>query len=86
VIVVDASALLELLLRADGAGNAPAPIERFVHEPLLDRVWSWRDDLSAYDATYVAMAELFDATLWTADRRLARRVESRVRVTVVGVT
>jgi len=45
---------------------------RYAHWPLRDRVWSLRDNLTAYDATYLALAEALDATLlMTADRGLA---------------
>lgn len=47
-------------------------LERHAHEPLLDRVWARRQNLSAYDAVYVALAEVLDATLLTCDGRLAR--------------
>lgn len=44
---------------------------RWDHAPLLPRVWRLRDNLTAYDAVYVALAELLPATLITSDRRLA---------------
>ena len=44
-------------------------ISRHAHEPLLDRVLELRDSLSAYDGTYVALAEVLGATLVTADAR-----------------
>jgi predicted nucleic acid-binding protein len=46
-------------------------IDRYPHRPLSERVWALRPSLSAYDATYVALAEALDATLVTTDRRLA---------------
>jgi predicted nucleic acid-binding protein len=46
-------------------------IDRYPHAPLSDRVWALRENLSTYDATYVALAEALDATLVTADARLA---------------
>jgi predicted nucleic acid-binding protein len=46
-------------------------IDRYPHQPLSERVWVLRPSLSAYDATYVALAEALDATLVTTDRRLA---------------
>jgi predicted nucleic acid-binding protein len=118
VIVLDASAVLELLLGtpagaqvrshiADGAVALHAPhlldvevaqvlrryvrdaqlhpddaaeairdlrdldLTRHAHEPLLDRVWTLRHNFSAYDAVYVALAEVLDASFVTSDRRLA---------------
>ncbi len=53
--------------------------------PLLARAWELRDNLTAYDATYVALAEVLDATLVTADRRIARAPKVRARVDVVPV-
>ena len=50
---------------------------------LLDRVWELRDNLSAYDASYVALAELLDCNLLTADARLGRAPGIRCAVTVV---
>ncbi|MBE3075668.1 MAG: PIN domain-containing protein [Actinobacteria bacterium] len=50
---------------------------------LLDRVWELRDNLSAYDASYVALAELLDCNLLTADARLSRAPGSRCAITVV---
>ena len=47
-------------------------LQRHAHEPLLDRVWELRQNLSAYDAVYVALAEVLDTTLLTCDGRLAR--------------
>jgi predicted nucleic acid-binding protein len=46
-------------------------IRRFPHAPLLGRVWQLRANLTAYDATYVALAEALGCALLTADRRLA---------------
>ena len=118
MIVVDASALVELLLDTDEAGAVAArlfdsgdslaaphlidveaaqvlrryaqageiddrrgreamadladmPIRRYPHDVLLPRVWDLRHNLTAYDATYVALAEALDAPLVTRDRRLA---------------
>ena len=50
---------------------------------MLDRVWELRDNLSAYDATYVALAEHLDCALLTADARLGRAAGSRCPITVV---
>lgn len=47
-------------------------LQRHAHEPLLDRIWARRQNLSAYDATYVALAEALDTVVLTCDGRLAR--------------
>jgi predicted nucleic acid-binding protein len=46
-------------------------IERVPHRTLLGRCWELRDNLTVYDAAYVALAELLNVTLLTADARLA---------------
>ena len=55
---------------------ADFPATRWPHEPLLPRIWVLRDNLSAYDATYVALAEALNASLITHDQRLVRAVEA----------
>ena len=47
------------------------PLERYPHVALLPRVWELRDNLTPYDAAYVALAEALGAVLVTADARLA---------------
>jgi predicted nucleic acid-binding protein len=47
------------------------PGERWSHRPLLPRAWDLRGNLRGYDALYVALAEVFEATLLTLDARLA---------------
>lgn len=130
MIVVDASALLEVLLRTRAAAAVEAllfapgetlhaphlidvelaqvlrryaaagaiddtrglvalddladfPIRRHPHDLLLPRVWALRHNLTAYDATYVALAQALDATLLTRDARLAGVVRLGARVVVV---
>jgi predicted nucleic acid-binding protein len=46
-------------------------MQRVAHTPLLARCWTLRDTLTVYDAAYVALAEILDVTLLTADARLA---------------
>jgi len=53
------------------------PLARAPHRPLLGRVWALRDVLTPYDAAYVALAEVLDAPLLTADRRLERAAKAR---------
>jgi predicted nucleic acid-binding protein len=128
VIVVDASALLEVLLRTPAVeavearlfeeprqtlhaphlldvevaqvlrryaavgeidaerGNAALadlvdfPIRRYPHALLLTRVWSLRNNFTAYDAVYVALAEALGARLLTWDQRLAAAVRRHARI------
>ena len=54
------------------ADLADLPLRRVPHLPLLGRVWELRDNLSAYDASYVALAEALDTVLVTADGRIER--------------
>jgi predicted nucleic acid-binding protein len=58
-------------------------IERHPPGPLLPRIWRLRNSLSAYDAAYVALAEVLDAPLLTRDRRIFNAHGSRARVEVV---
>ncbi len=63
-------------LHADDAEHllevyAALGIRRHLSSPLLGRIWALRDNLSAYDASYVALAETLGCPLLTADRRLA---------------
>jgi predicted nucleic acid-binding protein len=48
------------------------PIDRIPHRSLVWVAWQHRNNLSAYDAFYVAAARLSDAPLITADGPLAR--------------
>lgn len=48
------------------------PLRRVSHLPLLPRVWQLRENLTVYDAAYVALAEALDAALLTTDDRLRR--------------
>ena len=48
------------------------PLRRASHQGLVTRCWELRDNLTAYDASIVALAELLGATLVTTDVRLAR--------------
>jgi predicted nucleic acid-binding protein len=48
------------------------PLRRTPHRPLLARCWELRDNLTIYDAAYVAVAEALGVPLLTGDARLAR--------------
>lgn len=130
MIVVDASAVLEVLLQTDrarvvegellGGATLHAPhlldlevaqvlrrygrsgvlspergrealrhfldlrIERYPHHLFLSRVWDLRDNATAYDAVYLALAEALDAPLLTMDRKLADVPGHGARVRVPG--
>src|SRR5271169_50591 len=46
------------------------PLDRYPHDILMPRAWELRAAMTAYDAVYVALAELLDAPLVTCDRRI----------------
>jgi len=76
-----ASALRRLVLAGELAAERGATaltqmdelhLVRYPATRLRDRVWALRDNLTAYDAAYVALAELLEVPLVTTDARLAR--------------
>lgn len=58
-------------------------LRRFAVVGLLTRIWELRDNLTAYDATYIALAEALACELLTADARLARAPGPTCAITVV---
>ena len=58
-------------------------LERHSHEPLLDRAWALRENLTTYDAVYIALAEALDTTLLTCDGKLAGAPGMAERVELV---
>ena len=56
------------------------PVHRVPHDVLLERMWALRENLTAYDATYVVTAELSGATLVTCDAPLSRTPGHRAKV------
>ena len=58
-------------------------LHRHPHLDLLSRTWTLRDNLSAYDALYVALAEAIDAPLVTCDGPLATTPGHAVRIEVI---
>jgi predicted nucleic acid-binding protein len=57
-------------------------IRRYRHNSLRDTIWSLRKNMTAYDAAYVALARLLDATLVTRDTKLARAPGLDIQVVV----
>lgn len=62
---------------------ADLPLTRHGHQKLLDRVLGLRENFSAYDATYVSLAERLGASLITADGGLARAARSILELEVI---
>lgn len=58
-------------------------LQRHRHEHLLPRVWELRHDMTAYDASYVVLAESLDATLITRDAKLASTASRLIEVEVL---
>jgi predicted nucleic acid-binding protein len=63
---------------------AALPLRRVSHLPLLARVWELRDNLSAYDAAYVALAETLDCPVVTADGGIGKASGVRCVVEVLA--
>ncbi len=61
---------------------AELAVVRYPHQPLSDRVWELRHNLTAYDATFVALAETLAVPLVTCDARLATAPGHRAHVEV----
>ncbi len=88
-----ASALRQLVTRGDLdvsrarralADLAAMTVKRFSHVPLLDRIWELRENVTPYDAAYVALAEILHATLLTLDARLAAAPGVRARIDLIS--
>jgi len=58
-------------------------VTRYPVYGLFERIWEIRENLSAYDASYVALAETLDCALVTADARLSHADQARCPITVV---
>ena len=56
------------------------PLRRVSHRPLIDRCWELRLTVTAYDAAYIALAEILAVPLLTADARLSRAPGLRCQV------
>ena len=60
--------------RADDAAAfaMTLPAKRYSVDSSLERVWQLRHNMTAYDASYVALAEMLDCELWTLDAKFPR--------------
>ena len=59
------------------------PLRRYPHDFLIPRVWELRAILTAYDAVYVALAEVLDAPLLTCDGKIASASGHSANVEVI---
>jgi predicted nucleic acid-binding protein len=87
---LEVAQVLRRLVR-DGAVSAPRAdqavqdlldlrVTRYPHFVILPHIWRLRDNLSAYDAAYIALTEKLGATLITRDARLASASVRRVNI------
>lgn len=70
--------------RVGPAAWSQLAIDRVPIHPLLPRIWELRDNVTAYDAAFIATAEVQDVPLLTADRRLAGAVGPRCPIHLVA--
>jgi predicted nucleic acid-binding protein len=80
LIDLEVAQVLRRLVRENAVSSARAEealddlqdlrIVRYPHFALIPRIWQLRHNLSAYDAAYVALAEILGAALVTRDARL----------------
>jgi predicted nucleic acid-binding protein len=79
--------LLRSMIDEPAAGRAvtnlvTAPVRRYVTSGLERDIWAMRQNVSAYDATYVALARVVGCPLLTLDRRLAAAPQLGIEVRV----
>jgi predicted nucleic acid-binding protein len=60
------------------------PLRHASHRSLLPRCWDLRENLTIYDASYVALAEALGVPLVTADKRLSKAPGLRCTVELLG--
>jgi predicted nucleic acid-binding protein len=59
-------------------------LDRVLHGPLLERCWELRENLTIYDGAYVALAEILQVTLLTADSRVEKAPGPRCPIEVLA--
>lgn len=66
------------------ADAAELVIQRYPHAPLADRIWELRANATAYDAAYLALAEVLAVPLVTCDARLKATPGHRAVIQVIA--
>jgi predicted nucleic acid-binding protein len=89
VVSVIRKALLAGTLNRRRAGLALADLvdldlERVSHRPMLTRIWELHQNITPYDAAYLALAETIGGTLVTGDGRLSRAPGPRCTIEYLG--
>ncbi len=77
-------ALASSLASQAAADVVALAMTRYPHEPLAARIWQLRGNLTAYDASYVALAEILAVPLVTCDARLAGAPGHRASIELVA--
>lgn len=92
LVLVEASNILRRLERAGEISRLEAnsayrdllrlDTQLFAFAPFAERVWALRNNLTSYDAWYVALAEALDCPLVTLDRKLGQSSGPRCAIVV----
>jgi predicted nucleic acid-binding protein len=80
-----AARLMPARRAADSVSDlANLPLRRSSHRPLLGRIWRLRQVITPHDAAYVALAEVLNVVLVTADRRMTQAPGLKCDVEILG--
>jgi len=62
---------------------AEMPVTRYAHDLFVTRIWELRNNVTAYDAAYIAVAEALAAPLLTRDAALASAAGHHAKIELV---